>query len=48
MALLPMVRLVGEGMVLTTVHCDHLIQAKIGAIKDLQNVMNQSSEVFNF
>ena len=32
----------------TTVHCDHLIQAKIGADKDLQNAMNQSSEVFNF
>ena len=32
----------------TTVHCDHLIQAKIGADKDLQNAMNSSSEVFNF
>ena len=32
----------------TTVHCDHLIQAKIGADSDLQNAMNQSSEVFNF
>ncbi len=32
----------------TTVHCDHLIQAKMGADKDLQNAMNQSSEVFNF
>ena len=32
----------------TTVHCDHLIQAKIGADKDLQNAINQSSEVFNF
>ena len=32
----------------TTVHCDHLIQARIGADKDLQNAINQSSEVFNF
>ncbi len=32
----------------TTVHCDHLIQAKMGADKDLQNAINTSSEVFNF
>jgi len=32
----------------TTVHCDHLIQAKIGADKDLQEALNSSSEVFNF
>ncbi|MFZ2430892.1 MAG: aconitate hydratase [Lutibacter sp.] len=32
----------------TTVHCDHLIQAKIGADKDLQTALNSSSEVFNF
>src|SRR5210317_1851553 len=32
----------------TTVHCDHLIQAKIGADKDLQAAINTSSEVFNF
>ncbi len=32
----------------TTVHCDHLIQAKIGADADLQNAINTSSEVFNF
>ena len=32
----------------TTVHCDHLIQAKVGADKDLQNAVNTSSEVFNF
>ncbi|AMC10014.1 aconitate hydratase [Lutibacter profundi] len=32
----------------TTVHCDHLIQAKIGADKDLQTALNNSSEVFNF
>ena len=32
----------------TTVHCDHLIQAKIGAAADLQNAINNSNEVFNF
>ncbi|MFK7748285.1 MAG: aconitate hydratase [Kordia sp.] len=32
----------------TTVHCDHLIQAKVGATTDLQSAMNNSSEVFNF
>ena len=37
-----------EVAVPTTVHCDHLIQARIGADKDLQNAINTSSEVFNF
>ena len=32
----------------TTVHCDHLIQAKMGADEDLQNAINTSNEVFNF
>jgi aconitate hydratase len=32
----------------TTVHCDHLIQAKNGASSDLQNALNTSNEVFNF
>ena len=32
----------------TTVHCDHLIQAKIGATTDLQQAINTSNEVFNF
>jgi len=32
----------------TTIHCDHLIQAKMGADKDLQEAINTSSEVFNF
>lgn len=32
----------------TTVHCDHLIQAKIGAATDLKVAETQSSEVFNF
>ena len=32
----------------TTVHCDHLIQAKDGAAIDLKNANSVSSEVFNF
>ena len=32
----------------TTVHCDHLIQAKEGALVDLKHANNVSSEVFNF
>lgn len=32
----------------TTVHCDHLIQAKDGAAKDLKHANAVSSEVFNF
>lgn len=32
----------------TTVHCDHLVQAKVGASQDLQSALNTSNEVFNF
>ncbi|WP_158962883.1 aconitate hydratase [Myroides fluvii] len=32
----------------TTVHCDHLIQAKVGAATDLKVAETQSSEVFSF
>ena len=32
----------------TTVHCDHLIQARVDADKDLQHALNVSNEVFNF
>ena len=32
----------------TTVHCDHLIQAKDGAIADLKSANSSSAEVFNF
>ena len=32
----------------STVHCDHLIQAEVGAKKDLENAKNKSSEVFDF
>mgnify|MGYP000566076709 FL=1 len=32
----------------TTVHCDHLIQARVGASEDLQYALNNSNEVFNF
>lgn len=32
----------------STVHCDHLIQARVGADKDLQESINKNNEVFNF
>ncbi|HEX8270748.1 MAG TPA: aconitate hydratase [Flavobacterium sp.] len=32
----------------TTVHCDHLIQAKVGADSDLARAKSQSNEVFEF
>ena len=32
----------------TTVHCDHLIQAKMGAKKDLMRANKVSNEVFDF
>lgn len=32
----------------TTVHCDHLIQAKVGAEKDLRRANETSNEVFDF
>lgn len=32
----------------TTVHCDHLIQAKLGALPDLASAKKSSDEVFDF
>ena len=32
----------------TTVHCDHLIQAEVGAEKDLNTALNVNSEVYDF
>lgn len=32
----------------STVHCDHLIQAKVGAAADLKSALDKSSEVFDF
>lgn len=32
----------------STVHCDHLIQARVGADQDLQDALNKNNEVFNF
>ena len=32
----------------STTHADHLIQAKVGASKDLQDGINKNNEVFNF
>ena len=32
----------------STVHCDHLIQAKVQAESDLQEAINKNNEVYNF
>ena len=32
----------------STVHCDHLIQARVGSAQDLQEALNKNNEVFNF
>lgn len=32
----------------STVHADHLIQARVGADKDLQEAINKNNEVYNF
>ncbi|MFN8700029.1 MAG: aconitate hydratase [Flavobacteriales bacterium] len=32
----------------STVHCDHLIQARVGSDTDLQEALNKNNEVFNF
>jgi len=32
----------------TTVHCDHLIEAEVGAAKDLNTALHQNEEVYNF
>ncbi len=32
----------------STVHCDHLIQAEVGAAKDMQTALKSNSEVFSF
>lgn len=32
----------------STVHADHLIQARVGADKDLQDAINKNNEVYNF
>ncbi|WP_313188985.1 aconitate hydratase [Sphingobacterium sp.] len=37
-----------QAAVPSTVHCDHLIQARDGAAEDLNRAKNESSEVFNF
>jgi len=37
-----------QAAVPSTVHCDHLIQARVGAEKDLQDALNKNNEVFNF
>lgn len=37
-----------QAAVPTTVHCDHLIRAHIGAAKDLQTANQENEEVYNF
>ncbi len=37
-----------EVAVPSTVHCDHLIQAKVGADKDLENAIDTNKEVYDF
>ncbi len=32
----------------TTVHCDHLIQARVGAESDMQQALSENKEVFDF
>jgi len=32
----------------TTVHCDHLIQARVGADKDMEQALAENAEVYNF
>jgi aconitate hydratase len=32
----------------STVHCDHLIQAKVGAAQDLSNALDTNKEVLIF
>jgi aconitate hydratase len=32
----------------STVHCDHLIQAKVGAAEDLETALNTNKEVYDF
>lgn len=37
-----------QAAVPTTVHCDHLIRAHVGAAKDLQTANQENEEVYNF
>ena len=37
-----------EVAVPSTVHCDHLIQAKVGALKDLEVAVDTNAEVYDF
>ncbi|HEU5083221.1 MAG TPA: aconitate hydratase [Acidimicrobiales bacterium] len=37
-----------EVQVPSTVHCDHLIQAKVGALKDLEVAVDTNAEVYEF
>ena len=49
MALLQfMIAETGKVAVPCTVHCDHLIQAKINSDQDLKNALDMNSEVYKF
>ncbi|MEW6775576.1 MAG: aconitate hydratase, partial [Bdellovibrionota bacterium] len=37
-----------ETAVPTTIHCDHLIQARVGAGKDMENALVENKEVYDF
>ena len=37
-----------QAAVPTTVHCDHLVQARVGASSDLQDALNENNEVYQF
>jgi len=32
----------------STIHCDHLILARVGVDKDMENALNENAEVYNF
>ncbi len=37
-----------ETAVPTTIHCDHLIQARVGAAKDMEAALSENKEVYDF
>ncbi len=49
MALLQFMQAKPEGVAVpTTIHCDHLIQARVGAAQDMKNAMQAHKEVYDF
>lgn len=39
---------IDQAQVPSTVHCDHLIQARVGADKDMDQALNENKEVYDF